>query len=48
VGARSRGHIEDSLAAAELSLTKADLERVDRIMADSDPLTGPYPEMMPE
>jgi aryl-alcohol dehydrogenase-like predicted oxidoreductase len=48
VGARSRKHIEDSLAAAELSLSEADLEQIDRIMANSAPLTGPYPEMMPE
>lgn len=48
VGARSRNHIEDSLAAAEVSLGEADLDRIDRIMADSAPLTGPYPEMMPE
>jgi aryl-alcohol dehydrogenase-like predicted oxidoreductase len=48
VGARSRRHIEDSLAAAELSLSEADLEQIDRIMASSAPLTGPYPEMMPE
>lgn len=47
VGARSRKHIEDSVAAAELGLSEADLERVDRIMTNSAPLTGPYPEMMP-
>ena len=47
VGARSRKHIEDSVAAAELGLSEAHLERVDRIMTNSAPLTGPYPEMMP-
>lgn len=47
VGARSRKHIEDSVAAAELGLSEADLEGVDRIMTNSAPLTGPYPEMMP-
>jgi aryl-alcohol dehydrogenase-like predicted oxidoreductase len=48
VGARHPGHIEDSVAAAELSLSEADLERIDRIMAGSAPMTGPHPEMMPE
>ena len=41
-------HIEDSVAAAELSLSEADLEQIDRIMAGSVAMTGPHPEMMPE
>jgi len=48
VGARSSRHIEDSVAAVGLVLSEADLERIDRIMADSVPLSGPSPEMMPE
>lgn len=48
VGARSPRHIEDSVAAAELSLSEADLERIDRIMAHAVPMSGPHPEMMPE
>lgn len=48
VGARHPGHIEDSVAAAGLNLSEADLERIDRIMAGSAPMTGPHPEMMPE
>jgi aryl-alcohol dehydrogenase-like predicted oxidoreductase len=48
VGARHPHHIADSVAAAELSLSEADLERIDRIMAGSAPMTGPHPEMMPE
>jgi aryl-alcohol dehydrogenase-like predicted oxidoreductase len=48
VGARHPDHIEDSVAAAQLSLSEADLARIDRIMADSTPMTGPSPEMMPE
>lgn len=48
VGARRPGHIADSVAAAELSLSEADLEQIERIMADSVPVAGPYPEMMPE
>jgi aryl-alcohol dehydrogenase-like predicted oxidoreductase len=48
VGARHPRHIEDSVAAAKLSLSEADLEEIDRIMADSVALGGPHPEMMPE
>jgi aryl-alcohol dehydrogenase-like predicted oxidoreductase len=48
VGARSPRHIEDSVAAADLDLSEADLERIDRIMADAVPMSGPHPEMMPE
>jgi hypothetical protein len=35
------------VAAADLNLSGADLEEIDRIMADSVPLSGPSPEMMP-
>jgi aryl-alcohol dehydrogenase-like predicted oxidoreductase len=48
VGARHPGHIEDSVAAAELSLSDPDLQEIDRIMADAAPMGGPHPEMMPE
>jgi aryl-alcohol dehydrogenase-like predicted oxidoreductase len=48
VGARHPGHIADSVAAAELSLSEADLEQIGRIMAGSVPFAGPFPEMMPE
>src|ERR671918_894838 len=48
IGARHPGHIEDSVSAAALSLSEADLEQIDRIMAGSAPITGPHPEMMPE
>jgi aryl-alcohol dehydrogenase-like predicted oxidoreductase len=47
VGARHPNHIEDSVAASELRLSEIDLERIDRIMAGSVPLSGPSPEMMP-
>ncbi len=47
VGARSRAHIEDSIAAARLELSDADLERIDRIMRAAVPIAGPSPEMMP-
>jgi aryl-alcohol dehydrogenase-like predicted oxidoreductase len=48
VGARHPGHIEDSVAAANLSVSDADLVEIDRIIADSVPLSGPSPEMMPD
>jgi aryl-alcohol dehydrogenase-like predicted oxidoreductase len=48
VGARHPQHIEASVAAAEVSLSQADLEQIERIMAGSVPLSGPSPEMMPE
>ncbi len=48
VGARHPGHIEDSVAAAELDLGKDDLEQIDRVMAGSVAMGGPHPEMMPE
>jgi aryl-alcohol dehydrogenase-like predicted oxidoreductase len=47
VGARSPKHIEDSVAAAELSLGRLDLAEINRIMTDSVPMSGPAPEMMP-
>ena len=45
VGARSPRHIEDSIAAAELNLSDGDLEQIDRIMADSVAVAGPFPEL---
>jgi aryl-alcohol dehydrogenase-like predicted oxidoreductase len=48
VGARHPGHITDSVAAAELSLSEGDLDRIDEIIAGSAAMDGPHPEMMPE
>jgi aryl-alcohol dehydrogenase-like predicted oxidoreductase len=48
VGARNPRHIEESVAAAQLELSEADLERIERIMAGAVPMSGPHPEMMPE
>jgi aryl-alcohol dehydrogenase-like predicted oxidoreductase len=45
VGARSPGHIEEAVAASELHLSEADLEQIDRIVADSAAIAGPFPEM---
>src|ERR671919_444389 len=43
IGARHPGHIEDSVSAAALSLSEADLEQIDRIMAGSVPMGGGGP-----
>lgn len=44
VGARQADHVQDSLAAADLSLSTADLAAIDKIMASATPVTGPSPE----
>jgi aryl-alcohol dehydrogenase-like predicted oxidoreductase len=48
VGARSPRHIEDSVAAAHVTLSDDDLDRVETIMSAAVPMSGPSPEMMPE
>jgi aryl-alcohol dehydrogenase-like predicted oxidoreductase len=47
VGARGPAHIQESIAAAELSLSEPDLEQIDRVMAESVAVGGPSPEAMP-
>ncbi|MFE7802454.1 aldo/keto reductase [Nocardia sp. NPDC057440] len=44
VGARHASHVEDSLAAAEVSLSDTDLDEIDKIMAWATPVAGPSPE----
>jgi aryl-alcohol dehydrogenase-like predicted oxidoreductase len=44
VGARSSRHIEDSLAAADITLSGADLAEIEKIMAAATPVDGPSPE----
>ena len=46
VGARQAGHVEDSLAAADVSLSDADLDEIDKIMSSAAPVAGPSPEGM--
>jgi aryl-alcohol dehydrogenase-like predicted oxidoreductase len=48
VGARRPSHIEDSIAAVDLTLSETDFERIDQITANAAPISGPSPEMMPE
>jgi aryl-alcohol dehydrogenase-like predicted oxidoreductase len=45
VGARSPRHIEEGVAAAQLRLSERDLKRIDRIVAHSVGIAGPFPEM---
>jgi len=44
VGTRRADHIQDSLAAAEISLSVGDLAEIDAIMAAATPVAGPAPE----
>jgi aryl-alcohol dehydrogenase-like predicted oxidoreductase len=44
VGARRANHIEDSIAAVDISLSSADLAEIDKIMATATPVAGPSPE----
>jgi aryl-alcohol dehydrogenase-like predicted oxidoreductase len=44
VGARRANHIEDSIAAADISLSNADLAEIEKIMAAATPVAGPSPE----
>ncbi|HEV7787877.1 MAG TPA: aldo/keto reductase [Pseudonocardia sp.] len=44
VGTRRADHIQDSLAAAEISLSGGDLAEIDAIMAAATPVSGPAPE----
>jgi aryl-alcohol dehydrogenase-like predicted oxidoreductase len=47
VGARQPAHIEDSLRAADIAFTEADLEQIDATMRFAVPVAGPSPEGMP-
>jgi aryl-alcohol dehydrogenase-like predicted oxidoreductase len=46
VGARQAGHVEDSLAAADVSLSDAELDEIDEIMSSAAQVAGPSPEGM--
>jgi aryl-alcohol dehydrogenase-like predicted oxidoreductase len=45
VGARSAKHVEEGVAAAQLRLSEVDLEQIDRIIAGSVAIAGPFPEL---
>jgi len=44
VGARRADHVQDSLAAADLTLSGSDLAEIDTIMTTAAPVGGPSPE----
>ena len=46
VGARQASHVQDSLAAADVSLSDADLAEIDNIMSFAAQVAGPSPEGM--
>ncbi len=46
VGARRPSHVEESLRAADVSLTDDDLDEIDKIMTSGTPVGGPSPEGM--
>jgi aryl-alcohol dehydrogenase-like predicted oxidoreductase len=46
VGARRANHIEESIAAADISLSTADLAEIEKIMAAATPVASPSPESL--
>lgn len=44
VGARRADHVQESLAASDMSLGDSDLAEIDAIMAAATPVSGPSPE----
>jgi aryl-alcohol dehydrogenase-like predicted oxidoreductase len=48
VGSRSRKHIEESLGAAELTLSDEDEGQIEQILADAEPIEEATPETMTE
>ncbi|GFG73071.1 aldo/keto reductase [Mycobacterium botniense] len=45
VGAQHLGYLQDSAAAAEVTLSDADLDAIEKIVASAVPVGGPFPEM---
>ncbi len=48
VGTRDPAHVSEAVAAPEISLDPAVLQRIDEIMRSSVPVGGPAPELMPD
>jgi aryl-alcohol dehydrogenase-like predicted oxidoreductase len=46
VGARHAAHVDDSLAAADVTLSDDDLAEIDKLMVSATPVSGPSPEGM--
>jgi hypothetical protein len=47
-GTRNPRHVDDAIAASQLTLDASALRRIDEIVADEVPVGGPSPEQMPE
>ena len=47
-GARSPDQIRQTAPAAEIALSSADMERIERILRDEIAVRGPAPEAMPK
>jgi aryl-alcohol dehydrogenase-like predicted oxidoreductase len=45
VGTRNPAHVQEALAAVDVTLSPSTLARIDEIMSDTTPLAGPSPEM---
>jgi hypothetical protein len=45
VGTRDPDHVDEALAAAEIDLDAEAMQRINQIMADATPVSGPSPEM---
>jgi aryl-alcohol dehydrogenase-like predicted oxidoreductase len=46
VGTRNGEHVDEALAAADIDLDHEVMARIDHIMAEATPVSGPSPEMM--
>jgi len=46
VGARRPGHLTETAAAADITLSEPDLKEIDEILIDAVPVWGPHPEGM--
>ena len=46
VGARRPGHLTETAAAADITLSESDLKEIDEILIDAVPVWGPHPEGM--
>jgi aryl-alcohol dehydrogenase-like predicted oxidoreductase len=46
VGTRNADHVDEALAASEIDLHDEVMQRIDQIMVDATPVSGPSPEMM--
>jgi aryl-alcohol dehydrogenase-like predicted oxidoreductase len=46
LGARRPSQLDETASAADIELSKAELQEIDAILADAVPVWGPHPEGM--